>query len=84
MVCGVCVKVTSKKGHVKTLRRPVQHIYPLEVLQTPSVGVSTESRANTTEAGAVRDGETTAAIESAWKTQEACSPKCQGNHTSPH
>ena len=30
-VCGVFVKVMSKKGHPKTLRRPIQHIYPLEV-----------------------------------------------------
>ena len=30
-VRGVFVKVLSKKGHSKTLRRPIQHIYPLEV-----------------------------------------------------
>ena len=30
-VRGVFVKVMSKKGHPKTLRRPIQHIYPLEV-----------------------------------------------------
>ena len=30
-VRGVRVRVVSKKGHVKILRRPVQHIYPLEV-----------------------------------------------------
>ena len=28
---GVYVKVMSKKGHIKVLRRPIQHIYPLEV-----------------------------------------------------
>ena len=28
---GVLVRVTSKRGHVKLLRRPIQHIYPLEV-----------------------------------------------------
>ena len=30
-VRGVYVRVTSKKGHAKILRRPIQHIYPLEV-----------------------------------------------------
>lgn len=30
---GVYVKVVSKKGRVKTFRRPVQHIYPLKVRQ---------------------------------------------------
>lgn len=28
---GVTVKVTSKTGQVKILRRPIDHIYPLEV-----------------------------------------------------
>ena len=28
---GVIVRVTSKRGHVKFLRRPIQHIYPLEI-----------------------------------------------------
>ena len=31
-VRGVYVRVMSKKGHMKTLRRPIQHIYPLEVI----------------------------------------------------
>ena len=30
-VRGVCVKVMSKKGYIRILRRPIQHIYPLEV-----------------------------------------------------
>ena len=30
-VRGVYVKVMSKKGYAKVLRRPIQHIYPLEV-----------------------------------------------------
>ncbi len=30
---GVRVKVISKGGQVKIIRRPVQHIYPLEVRQ---------------------------------------------------
>lgn len=30
-VRGVYVKVMSKKGHIKVLRRPIRHIYPLEV-----------------------------------------------------
>lgn len=30
-VRGVIVKVTSRKGHVKYIRRPIQHIYPLNV-----------------------------------------------------
>ena len=30
-VHGVIVKVTSRKGHVKYLRRPIQHIYPLDI-----------------------------------------------------
>ena len=30
-VRGVIVKVTSRKGHVKYLRRPIQHIYPLDI-----------------------------------------------------
>ena len=33
---GVLVKVTSKKGHVKVLRQPVQHIYPLEIRDSSS------------------------------------------------
>ena len=28
---GVIVKVTSRKGSAKLLRRPIEHIYPLEV-----------------------------------------------------
>ena len=31
VVRGVCVKVTSRTGSPKILRRPLQHIYPLEV-----------------------------------------------------
>ncbi len=31
MVRGVHVRVVSKKGSVKILRRPIQHIYPLEI-----------------------------------------------------
>ena len=31
VVQGVCVKVMSKKGIQKIIRRPLQHIYPLEV-----------------------------------------------------
>ena len=30
-VRGVCVKVMSKKGQATVIRRPIQHIYPLEV-----------------------------------------------------
>ena len=30
-VRGVYVKVLSKNGHIKVLRRPIQHIYPLEL-----------------------------------------------------
>ena len=31
----VCVRTMSKKGHSKVLRRPIQHIYPLEVHSDP-------------------------------------------------
>lgn len=31
VVRGVRVRVISKKGHPRTLRRPLQHIYPLEI-----------------------------------------------------
>ena len=34
-VRGVYVKVISKKGRARVLRRPVQHIYPLEVRSEP-------------------------------------------------
>ena len=40
-VHGVYVKVMSKKGHAKVLRRPIQHIYPLEV-RSDSADVSVE------------------------------------------
>lgn len=38
VVRGVRVRVMSKKGHLKTLRRPLQHIYPLEVRCEPTEG----------------------------------------------
>jgi len=38
VVRGVRVRVMSKKGHPKTLRRPLQHIYPLEVRCEPTEG----------------------------------------------
>ena len=38
VVRGVKVKVVSKKSHAKVLRRPVQHIYPLEVCQPRETG----------------------------------------------
>ena len=41
MVRGVSVRVISKKGHAKLLRRPVQHIYPLEVCQPRETDVET-------------------------------------------
>ena len=31
VIRGVLVRVASQKGHPKTLRRPLQYIYPLEV-----------------------------------------------------
>ena len=31
VVRGVRVRVMSKRGHPKTLRRPLQHVYPLEI-----------------------------------------------------
>ena len=34
-VRGVCIRVISKNGRVTVLRRPVQHIYPLEVRSEP-------------------------------------------------
>lgn len=36
VVRGVHVRVMSRKGHPKTLRRPLQHIYPLEVRCEPT------------------------------------------------
>lgn len=38
IVRGVYVRVMSKKGRPKTLRRPLQHIYPLEVRYEPIDG----------------------------------------------
>ena len=35
-VRGVLVRVMSKRGQVKMIRRPIQHIYPLEVRNEPS------------------------------------------------
>ena len=32
---GVLVRVTSKKGCIKLLCRPIQHIYPLEIHCSP-------------------------------------------------
>ena len=31
IVRGVTVKVTSRSGHPSVIRRPIQHIYPMEV-----------------------------------------------------
>ena len=31
VVRGVCMKVASKKGQPRILRRPLQHVHPLEV-----------------------------------------------------
>lgn len=42
-VRGVYVRVMSKKGHMKTLRRPIQHIYPLEVISQDETPPSTVS-----------------------------------------
>ena len=36
VVRGVHVRVTSKQGYIKTLRRPLQHIYPLEIRCEPT------------------------------------------------
>ena len=33
-VRGVIIRVVSKKGRVQLLRRPIQHIYPLEIHST--------------------------------------------------
>ena len=35
IIRGVYVRVMSKKGYAKTLRRPLQHIYPLEARREP-------------------------------------------------
>ena len=37
-VRGVYVKVASSRGHAKVLRRPIQHVYPLEVYSEPLSG----------------------------------------------
>lgn len=37
-VRGAYVKVSSKKGHTKVLRRPIQHLYPLEICPEPADG----------------------------------------------
>jgi len=42
-VRGVYVRVSSKGGRVRVLRRPVQHIYPLEVQSEPSDGEPTNT-----------------------------------------
>lgn len=34
---GVCLRVSSRKGSSQILRRPLQHIYPLEVCHDESV-----------------------------------------------
>ena len=47
-VRGVYVKVMSKNGHTKIFRRPIQHIYPLEV-RSNSTNPSSENQQNSTE-----------------------------------
>ena len=47
-VRGVYVRVMSKKGHTKILRRPIQHVYPLEVRSNPS-DLSPECQQDSTE-----------------------------------
>ena len=47
---GVYVRVMSRRGHPKILRRPLQHIYPLEVRREPTDGnpASVETDQDTT------------------------------------
>lgn len=47
VVRGVRVRVTSQKGQSKTLRRPLQHIYPLEVCCEPTRGEMDTSQEET-------------------------------------
>ena len=35
VICGATVKVITKTGKVNKLRRPVQRLFPLEVLDKP-------------------------------------------------
>lgn len=43
IVRGVYVRVVSNKGHIKTLRRPLQHIYLLEAPGEPAASESASS-----------------------------------------
>ena len=57
-VRGVHVKVISKRGRPKVLRRPIQHIYPLEVCsEADPVSEPSPSLADTEEDTAVRRDE---------------------------
>ena len=42
----VCVRVISKNGRVTVLRRPIQHIYPLEVRSEPLTDGSTRNESS--------------------------------------
>ena len=40
------VRITSKNGHVSTLRRPTQHLFPLEVDKSNSAPHSADNNVN--------------------------------------
>ncbi len=56
IVRGVYMRVMSKKGHIKTLRRPLQHIYPLEVPSESANSESASSEAGQDRTDSVPDG----------------------------